>query len=365
MSQTAPPSDKSGKRASSSLVPPDERFWQRYSPHAEFPLSSAGSFVLHVLALGLLGLMAWLATTLFDHASRQLPVEAVRLAGGGGNPRGQGDGANTGAPVEVGEKPNEAVADNVPPEDVAPPKIEVNPNSLPKTQFDDSTRQIQKIDDASRAFARLGQRANKIQLPSSEPPGYGKGGTGKGGGSGSGEGEGYGSGKGEGLVNPTQREKRAIRWTMGFNTVDMADYVAQLRGVGAILAIPIGEKGDDFDYGIIRNLSARPAKLQQEDIQKVLQEVHGMIRWYENDPKNAAGVLAVLGIPLPKISPEKLHFVACMPAKLEQKLSQLELAYLNRKFPGRNEDDIHSTKFRIKVLRSGKYEPEVVELKLK
>src|SRR5579875_1599674 len=365
MPQTAP-SEKAGKPSSSPLVPPEERFWQRYSPHAELPLSSAGSLVLHVLAFGLLGLMAWLGAALFRHTTRSLPVEGVRLSGGGGNPRGQGDSANTGAPIEAGAPSPEAAPEKNPAEEPSPPKIEVNPNALQKPQFDEPPgRQIQQTEESNRAFVRLSQRAGRIQLPGSPPSGYGKGGTGSGGGSGSGQGSGVGSGRGEGMANLTQREKRQLRWTMGFNTIDMADYVAQLRGLGAVLAIPVQEHGDDYDYRIVRNLSVGHAKLIKEDIQKVQQEIRGMIRWYDNDPRNAAGILSVLGLPLPNIAREKLHFVACMPAALEQKLSRLELDYLAKHYPGRSEDDIEATKFRIKVLRNGRYEPEVVELKLR
>src|SRR5262249_8975439 len=33
-------------------VPPEEKFWKRYSPHGEAPLSLVGSFALHALAVG-------------------------------------------------------------------------------------------------------------------------------------------------------------------------------------------------------------------------------------------------------------------------------------------------------------------------
>ena len=58
--------------------PPEERFWQRYSPHHELPLSGAGSFALHLVVLGVLLLFLvgiipnWLGT-----AKHALPVEAV------------------------------------------------------------------------------------------------------------------------------------------------------------------------------------------------------------------------------------------------------------------------------------------------
>jgi hypothetical protein len=360
MSQAAPPSDQAGKKATSPLVPPDERFWQRYSPHAEFPLSSAGSLVVHVLVLGLLGLMAWLGAMLFDQSNRKLPVEAVRLIpGGGGLRQGVGTAPGTGTPPqEIGEQPKEQTPTDLPPADV-PDKIDVQPNPQVKPKFEEPTgRRIQQTDAASSSiFHKLTQTASRIQVPGSEagPPSYGQGGPGSGGGSGGGKGTGIGPGSGPGTAaNLTQREKRQIRWVMGFRTNNSDDYVAQLHGLGAILAIPVAERGDDFDYKIVRNLSAKPAKLLDEDVN----QIGGMIKWFDKNPKSVVGVLTVLRIPVPRIPENSLHFFACMPAELEQKLLQLELAYLHKRNPKLTENDIIETKFELRV-RGRKYEPEV------
>lgn len=362
MSQAAPPSDKTDKRDSSPLAPPDERFWQRYSPHAEFPLSSAGSFLAHLLVFGLLALMAWLGVALFGHANRSLPVEAVRIAGGGGgDPNGQDDGSNGGAPIEAGPA-KDATTGNAPPEDVPPPKLNVEQTPQAKPQFEDQPgRKIQATDTPSNAFASLRQNARRIRSPGDKPASRGKGGSGTGGGQGSGDGPGSGSGTGNGPpANLTQREKRQLRWSMLFNTIDSADYVAQLQGLSAVLAFPVRENGNDFDYRVVRNLTPGHSKLLNEDIQRI----QAMIRWIDDKPRNAIGVMTVLGLPQPKVSPDKLHFIACMPEKLEQKLLNLELGYLQKRSPGRSEDDIYETKFKINV-RNGKYQPEVYEQTLK
>ena len=137
MAQTLPSSDKMDNRTgSSNLVPPDERFWQHYSPHGEFPLSSVSSLVIHLLFFGLLALTAWLGVVLFSHSSRSLPVEAVRLdlGGGGGNPHGRGDAPNTGAaPKEVGSQQSNNATENTQTEDVPPPdlKVETSQNESP------------------------------------------------------------------------------------------------------------------------------------------------------------------------------------------------------------------------------------------
>ncbi len=361
MSQTAPASEKSGKRASSPLVPPEERFWQRYSPHAEFPLSSAGSLMLHILAFGLLGLLAWLSAVLFSHATRSLPVEAVRLdlGGGGGNPHGnRDDGPNTGAPVEAGEQKNDAATTNVPSEDVAPLKIQVEANP-PKPQFEDPAgRRIQESADANKVLQTLRNRTARIQPPNGKPStsSYGKGGTGSGGGSGDGKGSGIGPGSSNGPGNLTQREKRNLRWSMLFNTTNSADYVAQLRGLGAILLIPVREDPNGgAEYKVVRDLSTRPAKLLNEDVNRISR----MVKWVDDKPESVLGVMSVLGLNL-----RPSHFFAFMPEKLEQKLLSLELDYLHKHYRGCREDDIEATTFRI-LVKNGKYVPEVKEQKVR
>ncbi|HTU22732.1 MAG TPA: hypothetical protein VMG10_32125 [Gemmataceae bacterium] len=363
MAQTASPSDKTSKPAArTDLVPPDERFWERYSPHAEFPLSSAGSLALHILLLGVLLLAYFLSTVLglFSHSSQSLPVEAVRLdlGGGGGNPHGIGDGPNKGpAPQEVGGPQQEGIED-VPPEDIKPQQLDVKPGPQVKPQFDpEATRFLTETGGRSaKAFQDLSDVTSKLRVPDRKPSGSGQGGTGSGGGSGGGQGTGVGDGQGPGKGTLTQREKRMLRWSMLFNTNSGENYVAQLRGLGAILAIPVREKDGVRDYKIVRDLSARHARLLTEDISKIQR-----IYWIDNTPQSVRDVLTVLGIRLKKLPS---HFVAFMPEELEQKLHSLEKAYLEKQYPTHTEDSITETKFRINV-RGGKYEPEVTELKVK
>jgi len=76
-----------------TLIPPEPKFWQRYSPHHEAPLSSVSSFFLHVSVLALFALIFWLGSRLSD-SNKSIPVDAVAvtgLEGGGGNPSGQAD----------------------------------------------------------------------------------------------------------------------------------------------------------------------------------------------------------------------------------------------------------------------------------
>src|SRR5207253_1778567 len=74
-------------------VPPEERFWQRYSPHYEFPLSSVSSVAIHVLVLVLLFFVGkYLIDRLTETKKPLGEIGVVVVGGGGGNPKGQGGG---------------------------------------------------------------------------------------------------------------------------------------------------------------------------------------------------------------------------------------------------------------------------------
>src|SRR5581483_857098 len=79
--------------------PPEESFWKHYSPHHEFPLSLLSSAMLHAIGITFLLLVAFGIILAFKH-NQSLPVEPVRLAGGGGG------GSKTGS--ENGEGPGRA-----------------------------------------------------------------------------------------------------------------------------------------------------------------------------------------------------------------------------------------------------------------
>src|SRR2546427_8154394 len=84
-------------------APAEEPFWNRYSPHHEFPLSSATSIALHVLAFVGLIVAGWFLAHMLEKS--KLEVDTITLAGGGGNPGGEGN-----AP---GDRPPPSSAENV------------------------------------------------------------------------------------------------------------------------------------------------------------------------------------------------------------------------------------------------------------
>jgi hypothetical protein len=338
--------------AEKDLIPPDERFWVRYSPHHEFPLANVTSFVAHVLAFGLiLVLAAWIGTG----RNHQVPVEAVRLGltnpGGGGKKHGTGDGPGGAAP-QVEAAANQENPSPEPADDRRRPDLEaVRSPEFTQNLDPDAKRFFDRPNPTPSmgAFARLNENVRASFRPGPAPKGRGGSGSGGGQGDGTGTGTGSGSGEGTGRGNLTQREKRMLRWTMLFNTNNGPDYLRQLHGLGAILAIPVKENPEP-EYQIVRDLTRTPAQLISEDVTKIQR-----IYWVDNKAESVRDVMAALGL---SIRPS--HFVAFMTPQIEDKLFELERKHAR----GRPEDQINETRFRVRQL-GGRYEPEFESISFK
>lgn len=342
-------------------VPPEEQFWKRYSPHGEAPLSVAGSFALHALAVGGLLLAGLYLASLFDTPARSLPVEPVRLViegGGGGSKTGVGTGPGIGHGSEdVGQPKDGAREPSIPGlDDVPRPVLNQVEKQVVQEKFDPlSARYIEDSkSEMARAFAQLDDGVRR-KLADGLRPGKGEGGPGSGGGKGSGVGTGEGPGRGPGKATLSKRERRMLRWHMGFSGTNGMEYLAQLRGLGAILAIPVSEDPEPV-YKIVRDL--RPgARLLDEDLSRIQR-----IYWIDNDPRSVRDILAVLGVQLPHLPS---RFVAFMPVALENELFQMERRYvenvLRKPF---NEDHIDETRFRVVMTPRG-YRPELLGVNMR
>src|SRR5437588_6756061 len=87
-------------------VPPDERFWRRYSPHHELPLSSVSSVALHLLVVGLAALACMIP--FFNQEPRSMELSSVTFGDGGGQPDGaDGSRGKEGNPGDQQNSPNE------------------------------------------------------------------------------------------------------------------------------------------------------------------------------------------------------------------------------------------------------------------
>jgi hypothetical protein len=331
---TNAPTNNTPVKTPAPLVPPEERFWNHYSPHHEFPLSSVMSFSLYIV----LAVAIALTIKLRDHWLRDaeaLQVEAVALAAGGGSGGTGGDGGDT--PKEDLPAETEATL----PKELEPkvkladlPRPEVKPEIV--QEFDPKDADVQRyIEEKNLAVAAFGdlQKNARDQLMK---------GLGKPGGAGNGTGNGVGNGTGDGPGGKilTDRQKRVLRWTMTFDTVSGDDYRRQLSALGAILGVPGPE-----NYTIIRDLNRKPAVGKVEDLNQIKR-----IFWIDNRPDSVGPLAQALGL-----TPVPDHVVAFFPQKLEDDLVRKE-----RAFRGLKEEQIQETRFRV-VRRNSTYEPVVVD----
>jgi len=335
------------------LVPPDEQFWQRYSPHGEMGISGATSLVMHVLILVLVVFGALLMPWWFASSPSSIPVDTVRIAanaGGGGKRGGVGDGPGLGqatAPATTEKDPT--VAQPIEPEE----RPVLDPNAAAAAPIE-----VQKDPEFQRAVERGNPNINVFKqvgatamgkLRQGITAGAGQGGTGSGGGRGEGTGTGTGNGAGAGVSGAlTNREKRMLRWVSQFETRNGDDYLAQLKALDFILIIPMDREGKQLK--VIRDLSGK-GKLLDEDLSGLQR-----IFWTDSRPGSVRDM--ALALHLRFVPP---YFMACMPEKLEARLFELE----KQKAGGRPEDQIDETKFRMERQSNGTIIPVLVSITFK
>jgi hypothetical protein len=309
--------------ATALMVAPEERFWKRYSPRGEAPLSMAGSVSLHALA----------------------------IAGGSDNRKGPGDAPEKG-PGKLADEP--PVFGDEPEGDVTAPRL-----TLPAPV---ENRLSKQLDAPSVEYIREHYRGGPVKkytelegiIRDKLRKGLGQGRGGNGPGVGPGDGPGNKSGKRKQPLTP--REKRMLRWHMHFSASSGAEYLRQLRGLGAILAIPVNDT-DPPDYRIVRDLRP-PAKLLNEDLAKIQR-----IYWIDDKPASVRDLMQALGGEAANLRPSRC--VAFMPEKLEAELFRMERSFIVNvlRLPFK-EDRIDETHFRV-VSTPGGYRPELLNVSMK
>jgi hypothetical protein len=344
MSIAAPASPTKAATAKDRLMPPDEKFWQRYSPHYEFPLSGVSSFALHLLVVGLAALLLMVPWPGRDTAPMELDEVSWDAGGGGGSQTGIGDNRGDGASGESADQkqpdPKTRFEDKVPQPDL---KLTEGPTlSLPEATEPDVARLIEQNNQAAQSIRDL-PKTTANAMREGLVAGKGKGGPGKGGGEGTGTGTGTGEASGPGTGKISKRIQRMLRWTMAFNTRDGRDYALQLKSLKAILAV---EQADDPQKGMVYKELTTPAKGELQELNSIKR-----IWWIDDKPESVEALSRALGIrPVPK------RFIAFLPIELEEKLLRLELNYAG----GKKEEEIKETVFEVKPLGGGRYEPRVI-----
>lgn len=314
---------------------PDERFWVRYSPNQELPLSSLTSLAIHALAILFLVGLVMIATGTQD---RSMPVESLALdgdglAGGGGDPNADVVNSNKASFVE------RAVNDDLPVAarpDALTPLPEVR-ESIDLDVKPNADRTVPSTDQAKKSLGKIGNE------PSTGPQSKGRGGPGAGGGKGPGVGKGDGHGTGP-AAGSSVRAKRNRRWTLTFDRADGHDYLRQLHALGAQLVAEFPDKS----RLMYRNLNESPVPGEPVD-----PKIQQHMVWYDERPGAVGELAGAMRLPqVPK------SFRAYFPFELEDELLRLELAFRNKQ-----EQDIESTNFRVFLPPTGRYRLVVSEQK--
>ncbi len=320
-----------------SLLPPEEQFWEKYSPHHEFPISTVSTVLLHVLMLGMLILIFRYARDQDDRGS--VPVKA--LLGDGSLMGGDGDaGAAEGA---SGDDTNrvEQTGEVQTPQTQAPtiPATELPRIRVAVTEWVPSLQDNQDLIDVSetiKKMANLGDAAQKLIAGTGGKKGSGSGKAGDGPGKG---GEGGGPG--------TSTAERTVRWRLTFNTLNGRNYMEQIAALGGRVLIP---QPPDFqkNFHVIDD-PRRPGLGNPFNLTD-----NKEMFFIDDNPRSVGDVAAYLRLPfaIP-------YFVAVFPKEVEEELARKERAYR-----GHREEDILFTKFDISV-RGGRYTIVVTDQQVK
>lgn len=330
---SSPPAD--GDAAESQQpepLSPWRRFWQRYSPNGEFPLSSCSSLAIHVLGVLLLILMA---KALQKHDRPAPGVDVVQVgddpdaaagmqaAGGEGASLAETSRLDASSSAEMPEQPAEELQTDV----AADPARE-----LPIADDAVSSQVVQASQQAAQSAARARQGLARAKERLRQNMSQGAGGEGAGG-----SGGGNAGGGGSGL---TGRAARPGRWILRFRSVSVEDLLDQYAGLSAELAFPT--QGDRFRF--FYNLKSRPPPSRLQGLEK-----ERRLYWQEDNPQALGGLTQYLG--LAPVS----YMLVFLPENVEDKMARMEAAYA-----GLKEDQIASTVFEV-VRRGGGYDVQVAE----
>jgi hypothetical protein len=371
------PAEKSPtSRNGQLLIPPEERFWKRYSPHFELPLASMTSVTLHAMAIGILAIggIAFLFSGGIEAA--RPPEMDIRLTPDGLGFGGDQGGAPAGEPGFPGEAGTEftpgppdaglpqAGPDNGASEDL-PPVPEPTMNVLPS---DSGTERSQNLRDDLKDLKGIIDDANKRAQPDPKAALTAKSGGTKRNASGTGSPKGVGGANGPGGTGKgtrpalgsggppgsarkaTEAEIKAWRWEFDLkgNPKEHAD---KLDKAGVIVAVPKGGNiGDrrDTPLMVISDLKRRPVVLQPARPEQFADAV----KWYNQQPASIQGLVQELKLPF---APP--YIVLLLPKDREARMAAEEKRYADQH--GNDLNRVQKTLFDFR-LQNGAYEPVVL-----
>lgn len=327
MSTGAPPT--ASKPIPIPTVPPDEEFWERYSPHYEFPLSSIGSIAMHIGMLAVFVGLLWLLAKFTIADKTPVPMHAMNVVGDGDGPEGKGSGGGFDLPEN--NTPLDVPMDPMKVQDVPIEKVKDLEQYFPKLPAPDDGLRPETLDTAKK-INKMNDDVRKILLE-------GMGGK-RGKGPGDGEGASGVPGAGSGTSgDPTSSSNRAMRWELIFNHLDGKEYLRQLSVMKATLVF--AQPPDWKTLKVYRDLTS---PVGSEFSRSQLPPLYFI--------DDECGPLVAKALGLDFLPPQ---FIAFFPKEIEE-----ELASKERSYRGRKESEIFSTKFKI-LIRDGKPSITVID----
>lgn len=314
--------------------PPDEEFWEKYSRHLEFPLSSVGSILVHVMVAATIIFMFHLANTGTDRGA--VPMKLVEPGGFDDEGEGSQGSGGTEQPIAEGNhNPFEKKSNEVMPLDKLPDAI-ANIKDLMK-ELDEGDAPVSA--SAAAAFSSVDEELRKKLLGSK-----------RGSGNEAGRGDDGTKGKGPGGTGADSTRARTMRWTLRFRTASGEDYIQQLASMKATLVIPVPPENKEMMYysDLSNPTSGRIATAADTRV------IASQVKFSDDRRSSVEGVSRVL-----KLSYTPRVFWAVFPKNIEEELERKEKGHRNRR-----PEDIEETIFRITV-RGGNVDIVVDEQKIK
>jgi hypothetical protein len=318
-------------------APAEETFWQTYSPNLELPISTVASIFAHVLLVAVL----FLIYQYFSQGKETASLPIV-LVDGGSDATGDGSPGSGGTvdPVAVGAaapKPQDFDALPLP-----NPLPDVRKDIQDRIAIDDPNAVAKMSDEKAAAYGSLDKALQDKLLGLGQK---------KGNGTGPGTGDSGQPGTGGGGTGADSTRARGLRWVVRFKTTSGRDYVDQLAGLGAVIAVPAPP---DYKKSMLvfRNPANPAAKSVATD--QDFRAFGGQIQFCDFKRESVQQVSEALNL---TFTPPA--FWAFFPKELEEELSRKETAYRNKR-----SEEIEETKFQV-LSRGGKYEAVVVEQTLK
>ena len=340
-----------------TLIPPDESIWQKYSPHYELPLASATSIFLHGVIIGVMavGGIAYLFSFNLD-AAKPPRMDVVMIEGGGTGFEGLGGEQGLPGAPDAGAKTEQITPlPNQPPTERTEQRVV---SLLPKDMPPELN--IPLIDDGQPAvnselaieLAKIAKQADEEvrtamdkATPAIKPMVKKSGSIGAKGPGGSGvnpKGSG-GSGGGSGAGEVSEQAKFAGRWRF-MPPADAKVESRRIAEIGFTVALPDPRGG----FLVITDLNRRPVEVRKDN----LAQYKDRVRWLSINRSALPAMARELGLPF-----VPAYTIMFLPKQQEEKMVMEEFRYARSH--GRDVSKIQATWFDFR-LRNGAYEPVVI-----